>query len=232
MDIKDIPPLNVSIRRAVSNNQVYEVINEEELSKEINKYVDRDDIGVLLDYEDTQVVLPLRHEENFNPITPGVYVAKNSPIGHIKMPDESNAAKYIPDKVVSISNLTDVQDMIKRGEEIKHLDEPFITTPDDITKIPINPDDQPEMVCLKTAINAKNVDFDKYAIRFSSNFPNDKRQLRNQSVTLNIIKRFCQNMDMEALLTLRDTSPDVPNPIGRDITVSLTADQIDEDDGD
>jgi hypothetical protein len=36
-------------------------------------------------------------------------------------------------------------------------------------------------------------------------------------------------MDMEALLTLRDKSPDVPNPIGREITVSLTDGYSDED---
>jgi hypothetical protein len=80
------------------------------------------------------------------------------------------------------------------------------------------------------ALNEKNMDLDKYAGRFSQNFPNDKRQLKNTSVTLHILKRFCANMDMEALLTIRDKSPDVPNPIGKEITVSLTDEFVDDDD--
>ena len=68
----------------------------------------------------------------------------------------------------------------------------------------------------------KSIDIEKYAGRFRDNFPNDKRQLKNTSATLNILKRFCKCMDMEALLTLRDKNPNVPNPIGEEITVSLT----------
>ena len=54
------------------------------------------------------------------------------------------------------------------------------------------------------------------------NYPNDKRQLKSSSATLNIIKRFCTNCDMEAILILKDANPDVPNPIGKDIAISLT----------
>ena len=85
------------------------------------------------------------------------------------------------------------------------------------------------MVCLKEALNAKNIDFDKYAPRFGANFPNDKRQLKSNSATLNIIKRFCENCDMEARLILQDKNPGVPNPIGRRIEVSLTGTNIYDD---
>jgi hypothetical protein len=229
MDLDKIPELNVSLKRAVSNGQVYEVLTEEEYFSDASKYVGRNDIGILLKHNGDDVVIPLRNEDNASPVSPGVYHGPNSPIAFTKMPEETVMHKYIPDKIVSINNLSNVQDIIKTSEEIRKLDEPFITTPDEITKIPIRPEDQPEMVCLKSAINAKNIDIDKYANRFSSNYPNDKRQLRNTSVTLNIIKRFCANMDMEAILTLKDKAPDVPNPIGKEISVSLTDEFIDEE---
>ena len=79
------------------------------------------------------------------------------------------------------------------------------------------------------ALNAKNIDIDKYAARFGDNYPNDKRQLKNSNATLKIIKRFCENCGMEAILTFRDKNPDVPNPMNTEITVSLT-DEIDEED--
>lgn len=229
MDFDKIPTLNVSLKRAVSNGQVYEVLTEEEYFRDRKKYVGRNDIGIMMNYKGSDVIIPLRNEDNSSPISPGLYHAPDSPIAFYKMPDDAVLHKYIPDKIVSINNLSNVQDIIKTSEEIRKLDEPFITTPDEITKIPIRPDDQPEMVCLKSAINAKNIDIDKYANRFSSNYPNDKRQLRNSSVTLNIIKRFCTNMDMEAILTLRDKNPDVPNPMGKEITVSLTDEFVDDE---
>ena len=50
----------------------------------------------------------------------------------------------------------------------------------------------------------------------------DLLRLKNNQITLNIIKRFCTNLDMEALLVLKDKNPDVPNPLNKEVVVSLT----------
>ena len=78
------------------------------------------------------------------------------------------------------------------------------------------------MVALKMALNSKHIDIDKYAGRFGDNYPNDKRQLKLESATLKIIKRFCENCDMDAILILKDKDENVPNPMGKEIKVSLT----------
>ena len=65
-----------------------------------------------------------------------------------------------------MSNNTDIKELIEAGDKAKKLDEPFITTPDSVTNIPIRDTDQPEMKCLKMALNAKHMDIDKYASRF------------------------------------------------------------------
>ena len=224
----ELPQLNICVRRAVSNGQVYEMIDYEDYASNPAKFLGRNDVAIAMEHKGETVLLPLRDECNDNPISPGVYNA--GPIDFVSMPNDAEMQRYVPGKVVTINNLSTIQDIIKSGEELRRLDEPFITTPDEITQIPIKIDDQPEMKCLKMALNEKHMDIDKYAGRFGSNFPNDKRQLKNDSVTLNIIKRFCANMDMEAILILKDKSPDVPNPIGREISVSLTDEFVDNQD--
>ena len=223
----EFAPINLKIKKTVSNGKVYEMVELEEYHKNPKAYLGRHDVGIVVKQNGEDIVIPLRENYTNNPISPGVYNA--GCIDFIVEPDESSHSKYVPEQIVSFDSNMDAQKIIESGEQLRRLDEPFITTPDNITKIPISVDDQPEMKVLKMALNEKNMDFDKYANRFGQNFPNDKRQLKNNSVTLNIIKRFCANMDMEAILTLRDKSPDVPNPIGHDITMSLTDEYTEED---
>lgn len=224
---KEIKPLNVDIKMSTANGKVYEMVDYEEYSNNPNKYLGRGDIGISVEHNGKTLLLPLKDEYVGNPISPGIYNA--GLLDYYVYPDEIIEKRYVPEKIIRIGNKMDAAEIIKSGEEINHLDESFITTPDNITQIPIQEEDQPEMKCLKTALNDKAIDIDKYAARFGDNFPNDKRQLKNNSVTLNILKRFCKHMDMEAVLTLKDKSSDVPNPIGHDVTVSLTDGFEDED---
>lgn len=225
----ELKPLNMNIKKTFANGNVYEMIELDEYTNNSKSYLGMDDIGIRVKYKDTDqdIILPLRDSYTGNPISPGIYDA-----GCLYFwvdPDELSYKRYIPDRIISFDSNMDAQKIIESGEQLRHIDEPFITTPDNITQIPININDQPEMKLLKTALNEKHIDFDKYAGRFGQNFPNDKRQLKNNSVTLNIIKRFCANMDMEALLTLKDVGDDVPNPIGREITISLTDEYVDDE---
>ena len=223
----DIKPLDINVKISTSNGRVYEMVDYKDYCKNKDKYLGRDDVGIPIEDKGETILLPLKKKESNNPISPGIY--NDGIFDHIIYPDEVSKAKYIPRKVVRIGNKMDAAEIIKSGQEICHLDEPFITTPDNITQIPIQDDDQPEMICLKKALNEKHIDLDKYAGRFGDNFPNDKRQLKNSSATLNIIKRYCKNCDMEAILTLKDKNDNVPNPIGHEITVSLTDGFVDDE---
>ena len=46
--------------------------------------------------------------------------------------------------------------------------------------------------------------------------------MKNSSVTLKIIDRYCENLDMEAILTIRNKEPGVPNPMQHPVSISLT----------
>lgn len=219
-------PFSVKVVKGTANGQVYDVLDYDEYDAHVKEYVERNDVAIKTSCMGEDVLLPVR-KKNSTMISPGVY--NDGPIDIVVMPDETNLEKFKVGNIVEMNNLDDIKDIIRLGESMKKLDEPFITTPDNITKIPILDEDQPEMKCLKMALNDKNIDLDKYAGRFQDNYPNDKRQLKNHSMTLNILKRFCKNCDIEAVLTLRDRNSDVPNPIGHEVSISLTEDFIDDD---
>ena len=223
----EIPPLKVSITKAAVNGQVVDVVDYDEYSRHIDCYSGRNDVAIPVDMRGRKILLPVKGKYSSNVTLPGVYNA--GCVDFLIYPDEAFVERYIPKDFISMSNTDDIKELIKNGDAARKLDEPFITSPDSITCIPIKETDQPEMKGLKMALNAKNIDIDKYAARFGDNYPNDKRQLKNSNATLKIIKRFCENCDMEAILTFRDKNPDVPNPMNTEITVSLT-DEIDEED--
>ena len=223
----EIPPLKVSITKAAINGQVVDVVDYDEYSNHIDCYSGRNDVAIPVDMRGREILLPVKGSYSSNVTLPGVYNA--GCVDFLIYPDEAFAERYIPKDFISMSNTDDIRELIKNGDAARKLDEPFITSPDSITCIPIKETDQPEMKGLKMALNAKNIDIDKYAARFGDNYPNDKRQLKNSNATLKIIKRFCENCDMEAILTFRDKNPNVPNPMNTEITVSLT-DEIDEED--
>ena len=71
-------------------------------------------------------------------------------------------------------------------------------------------------------IDVQNIDIDKYADRFGENFPNDKRKMKDDKITLFLLKRMAECLDMNVDLIISDKNPNVPNPIGMPIKVSLT----------
>ena len=166
MDQK-IKPLDITVKRTVSNGKIYEMVDLEEYGNHPEKYLGRSDVGIIVEDKehDVDLILPLRDSYNGNPITPGVYNA--GCIDFTIMPDQASYKKYIPGKTVSLSNKMDAKQIIESGEALSRLDEPFITTPDNITVVPITSMDEPEMRALKTAINEKHIDLDKYANRFA-----------------------------------------------------------------
>ena len=55
-----------------------------------------------------------------------------------------------------------------------------------------------------------------------ANFNNDKRLIKKNSITFGKLRNICKALDIRATLTMEDTNPDVPNPMGRKVEVCLT----------
>lgn len=211
-------PLNINLKKAVINGSLYEIVEKKDIADKDPK----DLMGMAMEYKsgNKDLILPIRGRYFNGAITPGVYL--DGPLMFYVAPTEQNISQYEPKKIIDFSNKDSMKEILEKEDTLTKMSEPWITSPDNITIFPVSADDQPEMKGLKLALNAKNIDFDKYAPRFGANFPNDKRQLKNSSATLNIIKRFCENLDMDCELVFKDKSIDVPNPMKREIRVSLT----------
>ena len=221
-------PLNVHSRKCVINGQMIDIMSYSEYSK--SSELANSSTGIEITAESGKtVVLPYKGklQTDTSPTTPGVYDL--GPVDLVVMPTNENEDDYVPNKVIEFDNTDGIRKIMESQAQLTKLAEPWITNPDNITLVSIGESDRPEVVGLKTAINEKHIDIDKYAGRFGENFPNDKRQLKNEGLTLKMIERFCRNLDIEAVLTFRDKNSEVPNPIGKEITVSLTDDYEDDD---
>ena len=183
----------MNIVKGVVNGSIYDIVSYDEYSASSNIEANANNIAIKTNHNGNDIVLPFKGNYNGKTTIPGVY--NLGPADIFIFPDDNHVENYRARKVVEINNRNSISEILEKKETLARLAEPWITSPDNITKFKVMDDDNPEMVCLKEALNAKNIDFDKYAPRFGANFPNDKRQLKSKSATLNIIKRFFCNFN-------------------------------------
>ncbi len=163
------------------------------------------------------MVLPVRSPNE--PNLPGIRI--NGPLYEVTKPDPDDE-QYKSSHMIDLSNVKEMEELIKKQGMIRDIEQEILTSPDNITVPNISSLDSPEMRGLKEAIIAKHIDFDKYSDRFGSNFANDKRILKTNSITQKMLKRILRNIDVKATLILEDTSPNVANPMGKKIEIDIT----------
>lgn len=162
------------------------------------------------------VVLPIRNRNGET--GPGYYHQPGSMCCEVVKPD--NPENYSTDKIIDYTNAKDIGDILRNNELIKDIQSDIMTTSDNIFYLKISDNDTPEMKALKTAINAKQVDKSQYEDRFTQ-FQNDMRLLKGNSITLAKLISICGAFDISAELTLRDKD-NIPNPMNTEIVVDLT----------
>ena len=170
------------------------------------------------------LVLPVRSPLDGN--KPGLY--REGPIFRWVTPPEDNI-QYDASNIVDLNNSKTMDELLDKQTQIRDIEREILTSPDSITVPNISSLDTPLMRALKEAVKAKNIDINKYEERFGSNFANDKRSLRQNSVTAKMFVRMAKNLDMAAKVIIYDKSPDVPNPIGHTIEVDLIDGENSED---
>ena len=196
------------------NDRIYDVTSLEEYAKFKDAYIPQ---YTAIHDPETNLVLPIknRYEDG-----PGIVIGNG--ISYIDEPDEDEADNYLDSEIIDFDNAKNIHDMMEKQRIVRTLERDILTSPDNIFTPKIFDDDSPEMKALKTAVLDKHIDLDKYEPRFGSNYNNDKRLFNKNNISLSMMKRMCEALDIEATLILTDKSSDVPNPIGRTIEVKLT----------
>lgn len=163
-------------------------------------------------------VYPLR---SLNDYRPGAYMTGGLDV--FKPPiTTAECAMYSEQNIIDFTKAECMRDLIACSQTLNSAERSILTNIDNLFVPDIGENDTPEMQALKQAIIAKHIDLDKYESRFGPNYNNDKRLLRKDRITFDKFRTIGECLDIKATLTIEDANPDVPNPIGRSISVEIT----------
>ena len=182
--------------------------------------------AVEIEHNGSPVILPVREKKDDDISKPGFYVDEG-PLVFISYPETEDEERiYMPssDKVFDMRDIKTMQELVTRKEEYDQTITSLLETDlmdDSIFKPPLLKTDTPEMRALKEVIIAKQIDLDKYSSRFGDNYPNDKRKLKDDNITSHMLKRICDNLDIQVDLVFRDAKSNVPNPMGKVVKVNM-----------
>ena len=204
--------------KAKIKNVMYDVCTLEQYTQNPNQYLKNHTAIVEGDY----LYPVLSATQN----GPGVHVNPGM-ISYFQTPTD-NIEEYKKENAIRFDDVKDIATMIDKLEAVKKIEDDVLTSADNIFSVKIKPGDTPEMVALKTAVNEKKIDLDKYEHRFGSNYHNDKRLFNKPSISLGMLKRVTSALDMQVTMTIED-APDAPNPIGRKIEVQLNGKDFEEE---
>lgn len=211
---------------AAIGGKVYNVYNYENFKNNKEILADDEQTAVEIQKDGNSYILPVRTQNgNSNMEKPGIYC--NGPINFLSFPkNEQEQQLYTPNDnfIFDINNVENMQQYITEKERFDNSVNKLLETSetdDDIFTPPLLETDSGEMRALKECILAKKIDLDKYSERFGENYPNDKRKLKDDNITSYLMKRMCNNLDIEVDMIFRDSSDGIPNPMNKTITVNL-----------
>ena len=205
----------VSKREILINGRLYEVVD-------LKDYINNEDVylqGYTAIDDGLGNVYPI---VPFTSSEPGVKYRKSAPVYFANVP-EGTASQYTSDKVIDYSKANTYKEFVETQNMVKELERDILTSPDNIYVPPEDQNDSPAMKALKEAVIDKKIDLDKYEPRFGSNYNNDKRIFNKQNISLPMLVRMCNALDIKATLTLEDQNGEVPNPMNNTISVEITS---------
>lgn len=212
----------ITKKEMLMNGKLYEVVP-------LSEYIGNED-GYLQGY--TAVDDGMGHVYPVVPSTssdPGIRYRKRAPVFFANIP-EGSESQYSTENLIDYSKANNFKEFIETQNMVKELEKEILTSPDSIYVPPTDPNDSPAMKALKEAVTDKKIDLNKYEPRFGANYNNDKRIFNKQNISLPMLVRMCNALDIKATLTLEDQVGDIANPINDVISVEITSVSNDEDD--
>ena len=206
-------------------NKLYEVVSLTDYVKNPDIYL-QGHVAVDVGRDMIYPVIPQNSQQ------PGVVIKKDAPFMFVVQP-EQNQDQYQKEAIINYGDAKTYKEFAETHKVVRKLEKDVLTTPDNIFAPQVDPEDSPAMTALKEAVCSKHIDLDAYESRFGSNYNNDKRIFNKNNISLTMLKRMCNALDIKASLTLEDqTLPygeDVPNPMGKSITIELTSGLVEDE---
>lgn len=210
-----------NMKKVAVNGKMCDVVSLEEYCNNKDLYLTNSTLIECDDF-DKPMLLPIINP--YDKESYGIRIQSGNVFAEVNLNcTEQQEEEYNPDNVIDLSKANSIKELMDKQDMIRDVEREIITTPDSITVPDISKDDEPAMKAIKMAITKKHIDLDKYAQRFGPNYNNDKRTILKNRISLQMLERMCDNLDMKATLIIEDANPDVANPIGDEpIVVELT----------
>ncbi|MCM1235480.1 MAG: hypothetical protein NC489_35725 [Ruminococcus flavefaciens] len=213
----------MSLEKAKIDGSILDVITIEEFYRDPAQY--ENDKFTAIKGNDG-IVYPIRSKTDNRP---GFYPTGG--LDFFKPPAPSECVYYSQQNIINFKEATTLKEVIQAQQKLASEERSILTTIDNVFAPEIGLEDTPEMSALKQAIVDKHIDLDKYEPRIGPNYNNDKRLLRKKSITFGKLRSIANALDMKVTLTIEDSEPDVPNPIGRAIVADITGNGVSEEVG-
>lgn len=194
------------------DSKMYDVVSLEEYQANTDAFVPN---YTAIRSADGKYALPVR---GISDSRPGIYVTNC--IAKETITDEMEG--YELENAIDLSDAKTIGELLQKQEAVRDIEHEILTDVNNIFTPKIGPHDSAAISALKQAVIDKHIDLDKYEPRFGSNYSNDKRILIKDKISMQMLVRVCNALDIKATLTLEDKSPDVPNPMNGVINVELT----------
>ena len=192
----------------------------------MEQYLDNHDVyatsnvAMVCERDENKYVLPARKATD---LRPGYYTQGSNCVAFARLPSSDCDTNYnYDDVVIDFSKEKTIQGIMEKQNQCRNIEYANLCNPDSIFIPAIDQDDSPLMKGFKEATIAKHFDISKYKDRFGANYLNDIRQYQKNDITIKMIERICDNIDQDVYVTFKDKPGDIPNPMGREITVKIT----------
>ena len=209
--------MDINIKKIRIDSKIYDVTSQEKYCSNPEKY-DSNYTAI----ESEGLAYPLINKTDYYNGVPGVLDAGLVMFYNQPAPNNPMIDQYNMQNAIDFSNAKSMKTIIEKSNMVKSLENEILVNSDNITVIKSDDNDDAEMAALKEAINCKQCDINAYSTRFNGNLLNDIRILKGHSITLSKLKTYGNALDMKMTLTIEDQNPDVPNPIGKSISVEIT----------
>lgn len=209
----------IRMAKAVIGGKFYDVVDYEEYQQHSELYGSMNAVDISRP-DGTNIILPCR-SGNPDDGKPGIYRLGDTGVHLMVYPDDEESFK--PTDYTSFDDVESVKEYSQKCQKVHNMERESLMCidPSKHYRPPISGRETPVMKGLKDAIIAKGIDLDQYSGRFGDNYPNDKRKLNEDSITLFMFERFCKNLDLNARMVIEDISGNPANPIGYPISIDL-----------
>jgi hypothetical protein len=206
-------------KRATINGTLTDIVDGDYYMNNQSVYANAN-VAMVSEHDGKKYVLPVRKSTD---LRPGYFTYGSNCTAFAKYPKPNEEEQYLyEDTVIDFGESKTIQDIIEKQNQCRDIEYINLCNAEDIFIPTIGPDNTPLMKGFKEATISKHFDITKYKDRFGPNYLNDIRQYNKNDITIKMVERIADNVDMDVYVTFKDKPGDIPNPMGREITVKIT----------